>query len=380
MPVLRAQSAMAGAPDYVHLAPDVQGRGRYPGSLVLASSSGYNGILFYTHINTGVLPMSIEITVSNEVKEKIRAIKARLTIPVMQAPMFLVSGTESVLAACRAGIIGSIPTLNARTLDILDGWMADITEGLARAEEENPGKIAPWAANLIAHKSNPRVQEELALILKYKPPIVIVAWAKPGPIVDAIHGYGGLVFADVNTVEYARKSAASGVDGLVLVCAGAGGHTGELSPFAFVPAVREFFDGPIAVGGGIVDGYGVRAVEVLGADFANLGTRFIATTEMGVDAEYKQMLVDCESRDIITTAFFTGVSASYLAPSIVRSGLDPEEIRKGTTTINVGSGGTKAWKDVWSGGQGVFATKDIVSTAEVVRQLAEEYRKARGTP
>lgn len=317
---------------------------------------------------------------NSDVKEKIRAIKAKMSIPVIAAPMFLVSGTDSVVAACRAGIIGSLPTLNARTLDILDGWMADITARLDVAEAENPGKVAPWAANLIAHRSNARVEEELELILKYKPPIVIVAWAKPGPLVDAIHSYGGLVFADVNTVEYARKSAESGVDGLVLVCAGAGGHTGELSPFAFVPAVREFFAGPIAVGGSIVDGYGVRAAEVLGADFANLGTRFIATTECLVDEEYKQMLVECQSRDIITTAFFTGVSANYLVPSIVRSGLDPEQVKKGAATIDVGSGGTKAWKDVWSGGQGVFATKQVSDTAEIVAQLVEEYRKAKQIP
>ncbi|MFA5630554.1 MAG: nitronate monooxygenase [Porticoccaceae bacterium] len=313
-------------------------------------------------------------------KAKMAAIKARLAIPVMAAPMFLVSGTDSVVAACEAGVIGSLPTLNARTLEILDGWMADISTCLAEAEKANPGRVAPWAANLIAHRSNPRVQEELELILKYKPPIVVVAWAKPGPIVDAIHSYGGLVFADVNTVEYARKSVDAGVDGLILVCAGAGGHTGELSPFAFVPAVREFFDGPLGVGGGIVDGYGVRAVEVLGADFANLGTRFIATSECRVDEEYKRMLVECESRDIITTAFFTGVSANYLVPSIVRSGLDPEEIREGKAAIDVGSGGTKAWKDVWSGGQGVFATKQISTTAEIVAELAEEYHKARELP
>jgi len=313
-------------------------------------------------------------------KAKMAAVKARLTIPVMAAPMFLVSGTDSVVAACEAGVIGSLPTLNARTLEILDGWMADISTRLEEAEKANPGRVAPWAANLIAHRSNPRVQEELELILKYKPPIVVVAWAKPGPIVDAIHSYGGLVFADVNTVEYARKSVDAGVDGLILVCAGAGGHTGELSPFAFVPAVREFFDGPLGVGGGIVDGYGVRAVEVLGADFANLGTRFIATSECRVDDEYKRMLVECESRDIITTAFFTGVSANYLVPSIVRSGLDPEEIRQGKAAIDVGSGGTKAWKDVWSGGQGVFATKQVSSTAEIVAELAEEYQKARELP
>jgi nitronate monooxygenase len=318
--------------------------------------------------------------VTQPVEQQIRAIKERLTIPVFVAPMFLLTGPALVIASCRAGVIGGIPTLNARTLEILDQWMLEITETLRESERELPGRVAPWAANIIAHRSNTRVPAELELIVKYRAPIVIVAWAKPGPIVDAIHGYGGLVFADVNTVEYARKAADAGVDGLVLVAAGAGGHTGEVSPFSFVPAVREFFDGPIALGGGIVDGRGIRAAEILGADFANLGTRFIATRECMASEQYKQMLVDSQTRDVVRTPFFTGVPANYLLPSIRRAGVDPAELNKPAPKIDLGSAGgeIKAWKDIWSGGHGVFATKNVVSTAELVQQLAQEYRLAKG--
>ncbi|MFO1428227.1 MAG: nitronate monooxygenase [Steroidobacteraceae bacterium] len=270
-----------------------------------------------------------------------------------------------------------LPDSRARTLEILESWFERIVAELAQAEREHPGRIAPWAANLIAHRSNPRVADELALIVKYRALIVIVAWAKPGPIVDAIHDYGGLVFSDVNSIEHARKAAAAGVDGLVLVTAGAGGHTGDISPFAFVPAVREFFDGPLVVGGGIVDGRGIRAVEVLGADFANLGTRFIATRECLASDAYKQMLIDSETRDVVATPYFTGVRANYLMPSILRAGIDPEELRKPAPKIDLqAGGGAKAWKDIWSAGHGVFATKDVQGVAELVQQLAAEYQRA----
>lgn len=284
-----------------------------------------------------------------------------------------------VIASCRAGVIGGLPALNARTIDILDHWMGQITAELAQAETEQPGRVAPWAANLIAHRSNPRAPAELELIVKHRAPIVILAWAKPGPIVDAIHDYGGLVFADVNTVEHARKCVDAGVDGLVLVAAGAGGHTGDVSPFSFVPAVREFFDGPVALGGGIVDGRGIRAAEVLGADFANLGTRFIATTECMASDAYKQMLVDSETRDVVCTPYFTGVRANYLLPSIQQAGLEVADIAKPPPAIDlaVSAGENKPWRDIWSGGHGVFATKKIVSIAELVRELTAEYREAK---
>ncbi len=317
---------------------------------------------------------------SSTVEQKIRAIKARLTIPVIAAPMFIITGPDMVVAACKAGVIGGLPTLNARTMAVLDGWMADIVARLDEAERESPGRIAPWAANVIAHRSNPRAAAELDLVVKYRPPVVILAWAKPGPFVDAIHAYGGLVFADVNTVEHARKAVDGGVDGLVLVAAGAGGHTGDISPFAFVPAVREFFDGPVALGGGIVDGRGIRAAEIMGADFANLGTRFIPTTECMASDDYKQMVVESVIRDVVCSPYFTGVRANYLMPSIVRAGLDPAALAGPAPKIDLAEANseTKAWRDVWSGGHGVFATKRIVSVAELVQELAEGYRAARG--
>jgi nitronate monooxygenase len=315
---------------------------------------------------------------STAVAQRIADIKSRLSVPVLVAPMFLLSGPEIVIASCRAGVVGGFPTLNARTLEQLDEWMTRIRTTLAIDEAQDPGRIAPWCANLIAHKSNPRVPQELQLIVKHQPPIVVVAWAKPGPIVDAIHGYGGLVFSDVATIEHAKKAVAAGVDGLVLVTAGAGGHTSDVSPFAFVPAVREFFDGPIALGGAIVDGRGIRAAEVLGADFANLGTRFIATHECLASAEYKQMLIESETKDVICTPWFTGVRANYLMPSILRAGIDPEQLKQPPPSIDLmrNNGEVKAWKDVWSGGHGVFATKRIVSVAELVQQLAREYQDA----
>lgn len=312
------------------------------------------------------------------VADKIRAMKARMSIPVIAAPMFLVTSPQQVIEACKAGVMGSLPALNARTLEILDDWLAGIAIGVKAAEALNPRHIAPWSVNLIAHKSNPRIQQEIELVVKYEPPVVILAWAKPGPIVDAIHGYGGLVFADVNSIDHARKAVAGGVDGLVLVAAGSGGHTGDLSPFAFVPAVREFFAGPIALGGAISDGRGVRAAEVLGADFANIGTRFIATVESLASEGYKQMCVECGTSDVVTSAYFTGVRANYLMPSIVRAGIDPAVLSAPKPAIELTPGG-KAWKDVWSAGHGVFATRKILTTAEVVAALAREYAEARGT-
>jgi len=326
-------------------------------------------------------PLSVRKNFANRVKKlppnPIQAIRARLSVPVFAAPMFLLSGPESVIAACAAGVLGGIPTLNARDLETLDSWMAKINSGLEQAERERPGSVAPWVANLIAHRSNTRVPAELELILRHRPPIVLVAWAKPGPIVDAIHGYGGVVFADVTTVEYARKAVDAGVDGLLLICAGAGGHTGNLSPFSFVPAVREFFGGTILLGGGIVDGRGIRAAEVLGADLAVMGTRFIATTECLASAEYKQMLIESTTRDVVKSAYFTGVPANYLLPSVIRAGIDPAVLEETTTAVSVQTAeDAKAWKDIWSGGHGVFATRQVMSTAELVQQLKKEYRQA----
>jgi len=319
---------------------------------------------------------------TEEVAARVARIKSRLALPVIAAPMFLVSGPDLVIAACKAGVIGAFPTLNARPIEELERWFERITSELAAFEAEG-GRPAPWAANLIVHRSNPRADDDLRMTLRYRPEIVITALGTPASVVDAVHAYGGLVFADVNSVFYARKAVGAGADGLVLVASGAGGHTGALTPFAFVPAVREFFSGPIVLGGGIANGRGVRAAEVLGADFAYLGTRFIAAAESRARDEYKQMLIDSSEEDIILSAHFTGVPAHYLKPSIVKAGLDPDALgvraekkfdhREKTEE-------TKAWRDIWAAGQGVGAIKRVQTVAELVKDLAADYLAARSTP
>ncbi len=311
--------------------------------------------------------------------ERLESLKSRLVVPVFAAPMFLVSGPELVIACCRAGVVGSFPTLNARPLAELERWFEIINGELAaaRSRGENP---APWAANLIVHRSNPRAEDDLALVLRHRPEIVITALGTPAAVVAAVHDYGGLVFADVSSVTFAGKAVAAGVDGLVLISAGAGGHTGTLTPFAFVPAVREFFDGPLVVGGGIANGHGVRAVEVLGADFAYVGTRFIATAESQADARYKRMLVDSTEEDLLLTAHFTGVPANYLKPSIEAAGLNPAElgVRAERKFDHRGSDEAKAWRDIWAAGQGVRQVKDAPPVAELVDSLRREYLAAGG--
>lgn len=316
--------------------------------------------------------------------EKVAAIKARLALPAIAAPMFLVSGPDLVIAACKAGVIGAFPTLNARPLEELERWFARITTELAQFEQAS-GRAAPWAANLIVHRSNPRADDDLKMTLRFKPEIVITALGTPAAVVEAVHAYGGLVFADVNSVFYARKAAAAGADGLVLVAAGAGGHTGQISAFSFVPAVREFFSGPIVLGGGIVDGRGVRAAEVLGADFAYLGTRFIATTESLAPPRYKQMLVDASEEDIVQSAHFTGVPANYLRPSIVAAGLDPDQLgvraeKKFDSRGDPKSEEAKAWRDIFSAGHGVRAIKRIAPAADLVAELKAGYLAAKASP
>lgn len=315
------------------------------------------------------------------VAARIAALKSRMAVPIIAAPMFLVSGPELVVACCRAGVVGSFPTLNARPIAELERWMMQITEALeaARSSGETP---APWAANLIVHRSNPRADDDLALTLRHRPEIVITALGTPASVVEAVHSYGGLVFADVNSVAFARKAVAAGADGLVLIASGAGGHTGTLTPFAFVAAVREFFAGPVVVGGGIANGRAVRAVEVLGADFAYVGTRFIATVESQASAGYKRMLVDCTEEDLILTAHFTGVPANYLRPSLEAAGLKPEDlgVRTEKKFDHRGSDEAKAWRDIWAAGQGVRQVKDAPTVAELVGLLRAEYTAARATP
>lgn len=302
-----------------------------------------------------------------------------LSLPVFAAPMFLVSGPDLVLAACKAGVIGAFPTPNARRIETLDLWMKDITEGIAKAQDEQPAStIGPWCANLVTHSSNTRLAEDLELVAKYKPPIVVTALGSPKPAIDVVHAYGGLVFADVINLNLARKAAAAGADGLACVSAGAGGHTGSLSPFAFVSAVREFFDGYVIVGGGISDGFGVAGAIAAGADFVYMGTRFIAVEESMAQQEYKQMLVDASVDDLIVSSGITGTPASWLKPSLRANGVDPDNMPltpERSYDSNASSAGKK-WKDVWAAGQGVGAIKSVQPTAEVVAQLKMEYQTA----
>ncbi|MFC7411483.1 NAD(P)H-dependent flavin oxidoreductase [Hydrogenophaga atypica] len=304
-----------------------------------------------------------------------------LRVPVVAAPMFLVSGPALVLAACRAGIVGAFPTPNARPIDVLEVWMREITDGLARARDEQaPETIGPWCANLVTHSSNARLPEDLELIAKYKPPIVVTALGSPKPAIDVVHSYGGIVLADVINLTLARKAAASGADGLACVSAGAGGHTGFLSPFAFVSAIREFFDGMVVVGGGISDGWGVAGAIASGADLVYMGTRFIPTVESMADPSYKQMLVDSTVDDLIVSSGVTGTPASWLKPSLRANGLDPENLPAAPSRSYDSNQpiGAKKWRDVWAAGQGVGAIRAIEPVADVVDGLARQYRQALG--
>ncbi|GAA0504404.1 nitronate monooxygenase [Pigmentiphaga daeguensis] len=305
---------------------------------------------------------------------------SRLRLPVFAAPMFLISGPDMVLAACKAGIVGAFPTPNARPIEQLDAWMKQITEGLARAaDQQDPSTLGPWCANLVTHSSNTRLPDDLKLIARYRPPVVVTALGSPRPAVDIVHDYGGLVFADVINLTLARKAVAAGADGLACVSAGAGGHTGFLSPFAFVSAIREFFDGPIIVGGGISDGWGVAGAIACGADYVYMGTRFIPVEESMAPPKYKQMVVDATVDDLLVSAGVTGTPASWLKPSLLENGYDPENM-SAPPTRRYDSGeslAAKRWKSVWAAGQGVGAIRAVEPLAVVVDRLAEEYRQAR---
>lgn len=308
-----------------------------------------------------------------------KRLKNGLRLPLVAAPMFLVSSPELVIAACRAGIIGAFPTPNCRTIDDLDSWMSQIADALGSGNDnEPPWPVGPWAANLVVHSSNERLPEDVKLVTRYQPPIVITALGSPRAVVDRVHDYGGLVFADVNSITHARKAADAGVDGLVLVCAGAGGHTGQIAPFAFVPAVRSFFGGIVVVAGSIMDGHAVAAVRALGADLAYAGTRFIASSESPADPEYKQMVVDGTPDDLICTRAFTGAYANMLKPSIRRAGLDPNALEESGRKPDFSSEGRKkrAWKNIWSAGQGIGAVGSVESVADIVAAYDRDYQTA----
>lgn len=292
----------------------------------------------------------------------------KMRLPVFCAPMFLVSGPELVIAACKAGIAGAFPTPNTRTSAELDAWMGQITSALA----PNDG---PWVANLITHSTNARLADDLRLVAEYKPPIVITALGSPKPVMETVKAYGGLVFADVVNLKLARKAAEAGVDGMACISAGAGGHTGHLSAFAFISAVREFFNGYITVGGGIADGAGIAGAIAAGADFVYMGTRFLPTTESLAQAEYKQMLVDCNADDLVVSAAITGTAASWLKPSLAAAGRDPDNLG-GPAARDYSGDSNKRWRDIWAAGQGVGRTRAIESVSDVVNDLEREYRAA----
>lgn len=299
--------------------------------------------------------------------------QSALRLPLIQAPMFLLSGPEMVIASAKAGIIGSFPTQNSRTTDELEQWLITITDALRGTEFEQL-----WAINLVMHPSYPRRDQDLALAIKYKAPIVITALGSPKDAIAPVHEYGGKVFADVINMDFARKAAAGQVDGLALVCAGAGGHTGFISPFAFLKEVRTFFDGEIILSGAISTGADVFAAQVLGADYVYVGTRFIATHEsMAVD-DYKQLVVDSNLADIVTSDAITGVKANWLRGSLAKAGFDPDNM-PGAADIDFAQAGSdsKRWRDIWSAGQGVGNIKQRESIKDVVDQMVEEYGQSR---
>jgi nitronate monooxygenase len=310
-----------------------------------------------------------------------RILQNKLALPVIGAPLFIVSGPELVIAQCKAGIVGAFPALNARPKEMLEEWILRIKRELAAYEKANPGKpVAPFAVNQIVHASNDRLDHDIEICMKHEVPITITSLRPPADVVKAAHSYGGIVMHDVISLRHAEKAAEQGVDGLILVCAGAGGHAGTLSPFALLPEVRRFFKGTIALSGAIATGKGILAAQALGADLAYLGTRFIATREANAKDEYKSMIVGSAASDIIYTNLFTGVHGNYLKPSLAAAGLDPDDLPVADKTkMNFGSGGNmkaKAWRDVWGSGQGVGSIDDVPDVAELVARLESEYRTA----
>jgi nitronate monooxygenase len=302
-----------------------------------------------------------------------KSFQGRLSLPAVAAPMFLVSGPEIVIAACKAGVVGTFPALNQRTSEGFGDWLTEIGGALSDAD-------APYGVNLIVHKTNPRVEPDLEICAKHKVPLIITSLGAVVDLVDTVHGYGGVVFHDVTIVRHAQKAAEAGCDGLILVCAGAGGHAGTLSPFALLPEIRKFFDGTILLAGALSDGRAIAAAQMLGADLAYFGTRFIATAESQAVEGFKQMIVDSAAKDIIHTPAISGIPGSFLRPSIAAAGLDPDYLpEKGASQAEFGDNMAeerKAWRDVWSAGQGVGQIDDVPGVAELVARLKREYDAA----
>jgi nitronate monooxygenase len=303
-----------------------------------------------------------------------------LTLPVIASPMFIASGPALVAAQCKAGIVGSFPALNARPAEQLDVWLTDLQRELADYQEANPGKrVGPIAVNQIVHQSNDRLAHDVEVCVKHQVPIIISSLrAPPQEMLDAVHAYGGIVLHDVVSICHAEKALEAGVDGLILVAAGAGGHAGALSPFALVGEVRKFFDGPLALSGSIATGDAILAAQAMGADFAYIGSRWLATRESNVSDAYRDAIVASSAADVVYTNLFTGVHGNYLKKSIVAAGLDPDNLPvSDKSKMSFGSGSAKAWRDIWGAGQGVGLMEDVPTVAEMVERLRQQYQAAR---
>ena len=310
---------------------------------------------------------------------KLPAALANLPFPVIASPLFIISNPKLVIEQCKAGVVGSMPALNARPAEQLEEWLIEITETLAAYNKANPDKpAAPYAINQIVHKSNDRLEHDMAMCVKYKVPIIITSLGAREDINQAAHSYGGVVLHDIINNKFAHKAIEKGADGLIAVAAGAGGHAGEKSPFALIQEIRQWFDGPVALSGSIASGDAVLAAQAMGADFAYIGSAFIATHEARAAEAYKQAIVDCNSDDIVYSNLFTGVHGNYLAPSIKSAGLDPANLPvSDPSTMNFGGDAKKAWKDIWGCGQGIGAVDAVVSTADFVAKLKQQYASAR---
>jgi nitronate monooxygenase len=310
---------------------------------------------------------------------KLPAVLANLPFPAIASPLFIISNPKLVIEQCKAGIVGSMPALNARPAAQLEEWLIEITETLAAYNKANPDKpAAPFAINQIVHKSNDRLEHDMAMCVKYKVPIIITSLGAREEINAAAHSYGGVVLHDIINNKHARKAIEKGAHGLIAVAAGAGGHAGVKSPFALIQEIRQWFDGPVALSGSIATGDAILAAQAVGADFAYIGSAFIATLEARATDDYKQAIVACNSDDIIYSNLFTGVHGNYLAPSIRAAGLDPENLPESDPSkMNFGGDAKKAWKDIWGCGQGIGAIQAVQSTADLVAQLKAQYQAAR---
>ena len=310
---------------------------------------------------------------------KLPPVLANLPFPAIASPLFIISNPKLVIEQCKAGIVGSMPALNARPAAQLEEWLIEITETLAAYNAANPDKpAAPFAINQIVHKSNDRLEHDMDMCVKYKVPIIITSLGAREEINAAAHSYGGVVLHDIINNKHAHKAIEKGADGLIAVAAGAGGHAGVKSPFALIQEIRQWFDGPVALSGSIATGDAILAAQAMGADFAYIGSAFIATTEARAADDYKQAIVDSNSDDIVYSNLFTGVHGNYLAPSIRAAGLDPENLPESDPSkMNFGGDAKKAWKDIWGCGQGIGAIQSVQSTAELVAQFKAQYQAAR---